>query len=465
MAGNRIIQAIGPSARLGDRKTAVQRSINLKMTEVAGVGENKQVILQSVPGLVETIAAGGALRGSYTTESRAFYVVGSTFYEMTSSSTSVSRGLLVTNSGFVSMKHGVSQLVIVDGDHGYVFDLSTDTLTQITSAGWRGSRWVDYLDGYFVFVDPDTEQFYISAIDDGSSLDALDFSSADTQPDNIITHRAFKREVYFFGERSTEVWINSGDSDFPFTRYNATPIQLGTVGTRSVCVAADSLFFVGRSERGQGYVYQLNGYSPVRVSQQAVEEWLMASTDISQTVMWSFQIEGSEFVGVECPGMETTWVFDAASRQWFEMGRYVNGAWAATGIDHPFFWEGEHYCGFKTGVHRIDSAVYALGDESLVRERTWPHLTAPSLEPIVFKSLELQCTTGHMDGSSEAAVTLEISNDGGFTFGAPLQRLLGATGRWMQRVRWLFLGSSRDRVFRVRCTGAVPFTVYSAAIE
>src|SRR5205085_5478468 len=101
--------------------------------------------------------------------------------------------------------------------------LGTNAFTQITSPGWRGSEWVEEMDGYFVFVDPDTDQFYLSAIDDGSTMDALDFSSADTQPDNIVTHRVSKRELYLFGETSTEVWGDSGDSDFPFIRFNSAP--------------------------------------------------------------------------------------------------------------------------------------------------------------------------------------------------------------------------------------------------
>jgi hypothetical protein len=35
----------------------------------------------------------------------------------------------------------------------------------------------------------------------------------------------------------------------------------------------------------------------------------------------------------------------------------------------------------------------------------------------------------------------------------------------MQRVRWLMLGASRDRVFRIRCTDAVPFSIHDAAVD
>ena len=43
-------------------------------------------------------------------------------------------------------------------------------------------------------------------------------------------------------------------------------------------------------------------------------------------------------------------------------------------------------------------------------------------------------------------ITLECSNDGGYVFGPPLLRTLGAVGRRMAPVRWNFLGAAIDRV-------------------
>jgi hypothetical protein len=37
-------------------------------------------------------------------------------------------------------------------------------------------------------------------------------------------------------------------------------------------------------------------------------------------------------------------------------------------------------------------------------------------------------------------------------------------GRWMQKVRWMMLGTAYDRVFRLRCSDAVPFNLHAAAV-
>lgn len=459
MAGKRFIPCVGPSYALADRKSAVQRSVNMYLREIEGLGEDKQAVLVSAPGLVQHLDLGATIRGSYATDTRWFVVAGSTLYELTSGA-AVSRGSLLTTEGYVSMRHGRDQLVLVDGTNGYVLNLSNNAVGQITDTDWRGSNWVDELDGYFVFVDPDTDQFYISAIDDASALDALDFSSADAQPDDIVTHRVSKRELYLIGTRSIEVWINSGDPDFPFTRYNSTPIDVGIVGKRACVRAADTLVFVGQTDRGRGYVYLMAGHQPVRISNLAVEQALASSTDLSQCSMWSYHVGGHEFVGINAPGMETTWVWDAATKQWHERAELVDGEFEPLRIDEVTLFDGEHYATAGTKVYRIDDETYTYGGDPLVRQRTWPHLVSPSMERVAYRSLELACTTGH--GGN---ITLEISNDGGLTWGSPLIRSLGATGRWMERIRWHLLGSARDRVFRLRCSDAVPFNIHGATVE
>lgn len=460
MAGNRVVQAIGPSYTLADRKSAVQRAVNLFLTQIEGDGEDRQLILRSAPGLVEYLDAGATIRNAYNADGRWFVVAGQNLYEIVGGAL-VSRGVVGGSTGYVGMRHGANQLVVVNGVSGFVLNLGTNVFASISSGGWRGSNDVDHLDGYFVFVAPDTEQFYISAIDDASTLDALDFSSADTQPDNIVVQRVFKRELYLFGTRSTEVWINSGGADFPLSRYNSTPIQVGIVGARAQCIAADTLIFVGQTDRGHGYVYQMQGYQPVRISTQAVEEDLnSAGVDLTQCHLWTYHVEGNEFVGIEAPGLETTWVWDASTRRWHERARWVDGEWQPMALEAVVYQSANHYAAYGTKLYTLDQTATTIAGDPLVRERTWPHLISPSLEPTVFRGLELLCTTGY--GGS---VTLEISNDGGFRWGAPLIRSLGTTGRFAERIRWLGLGAANDRVFRIRCSDAVPFSIYAAALD
>lgn len=458
MAGSNAVQCIGPSYHLEDVKAACQSAINTFPQKLDG--DDKWMMAAS-PGEVDHASVTGPVRASKNIAGRWFVVASTDLYEVHPLSGVLTlRGTLLTASGFVGMANNASQLAIVDGPNLYIFNLATNVLTQIVSAGWRGSDDVHELDGYFIFVAPGTEQFYISAIDDGTNLDALDFSSADSSPDNIIAHRVNHRQAWFLGDLSTEIWVDSGGAGFPFVRYQSYTLDVGVVGKRAAINAADTLFWIGKTTRGTGIVYMAVGNQPQRVSTLAVEKNLLSSTDLTQASMWTYQIEGHEFIGINAPGLDTTWVYDAAVKQWHERAEWDEG-WLPLRSRLVTTVGVRYFGGTDDGkLVRLDSTLNTLSGRPLVRERTWPHLVAPGLEPVSFFGLELAMKTG-----AGGNVTLEISNDGGNTFGPKLLRALGATGRWMQRIRWLGLGTAFNRVFRIRCSDDAPWAIYAAAVE
>lgn len=458
MAGKPYVQCVGPSYHLTEVKAACQSAINCYPQKLDG----DTWMMASIPGEVDIADLTYEIRGSRNVQGRWFVVAGPTLYEVTATGATTVRGTLGSSSGFVGMCDNKSQLAIVDGGSLYIFTIGSSTLTAVASAGWRGSDDVQEMDGYFIFVDPETDQFYISAIDDGTNLDALDFSSADSGPDNIITHRVMHRQLWLFGDLTTEIWIDSGEAAFPFVRYNSYTLDVGCVGKRAAINAADTLFWIGKTPRGSGIVYMASGNQPQRVSTIAVEQALKGSSNLAGATMWTYQIEGHEFIGINAPGLETTWVYDAAIQQWHERGEWDAG-WFPIRSQLVTAFAGDHYAGTSYGkLVRLDSSLNSLSGRVLVRERTWPHLVQPSMEPISFYGLELSVLTGV---SGTGSITLEISNDGGETFGPKLLRSLGAVGRWMQRTRWLGLGSAVNRVFRIRCSDDAPFSIYSAVVD
>lgn len=462
MAGSNVVAAIGPSYHLNDRKAASQTAVNCYLEQVEGLGETRQLTQVSAPGLRPYLSLGFVIRGQRNVEGRHFVVAGAMLYEIVGG-VQTSRGTLTSSVGYVGMSHNNSQLVIVDGPSLWILTLSSNVFANYASAGWRGSKTVDFIDGYSIFVALNTQQLYISLIDNATIQNALDFSSADAQPDNIVTSRVSHRELLLFGTYTTEVWINTGAATFPFVRYNSAQIDVGCVGPQAAIVASDSVMWIGQTRTGTGIVYRMIGHSPQRVSNRAVEQALAASTDISQSSMWTYQVDGHEFIGINAPGLSSAWVYDAAAQQWHERAEWnyagVSG-WSPLRLTTVCYVNQVQYGGDVLGnLYTLDPNYYQNGTSALVRERTWPHLVSASMEPIRFASVELSCSTGN--GGN---VSLELSNDGGSVFGSPLIRSLGVTGRRMQKVRWHMLGTANDRVFRIRCSDAVPFNMYAAAV-
>jgi hypothetical protein len=467
MAGKQYNPFIGPSEPLEDRKSSSQRSINLYMAAIEGGGEDKQYVLKSAPGMYSIFTMPATIDGYCTDEIGAiFMVAGGKLYRNYNNYTAYDY------LGDVGLVGGQPIQILSAGDYvfitgvpnSYVYNKTTGAVSQITDPDFPGCSTVAFLDGYWIASIAQNEQFFISAIDDPMTWDAIDFSSADSSGDRIVALATFKGELIIFGSRSTEIWVNSGDEDFPFVRYSAGSINIGIASPESFVSTGDAIYWLGSAESGANYIYEMQGHQPVRISTRAIEEDMRATGNPGyQAKLWTYQAPGNEFIGFKFFGSVSTWVFDTAIRKWHERCELSSGQYVASRVDYITA-NGDGFLIALGGdkVYFVASDYYYIDGDPLPRERTWPHLMRSNLEPVSYRSLELGCTTGADAPISN--ITLEVSNDGGYTFGPPLLRSLGAVGRRMQRVRWLMLGSSRDRVFRVRVTDPVPMTFHSATV-
>jgi hypothetical protein len=79
-----------------------------------------------------------------------------------------------------------------------------------------------------------------------------------------------------------------------------------------------------------------------------------------------------------------------------------------------------------------------------------------------YSEFALDCTTGEAEQGDDPIVELSWSDDGGATYGNPVQRSTGQTGEYLARVVWHRLGTGRDRVWRVDFSDDAPFAIIDA---
>ena len=134
-----IVPIVGPAYQMEDVSFDNQRSVNL-FPIASESGTSKSVAaLRNTPGLslFTAAATGGSIRGGIESDSRAFFVSGSTLYELATDGTPTSRGTLNTAVGRVSMEENPTQIMIIDGVNGYIFTKSTNVFAQIVDADRR----------------------------------------------------------------------------------------------------------------------------------------------------------------------------------------------------------------------------------------------------------------------------------------------------------------------------------------
>jgi hypothetical protein len=257
-------------------------------------------ILRPTPGLkaFSTLGSVGQIRGLIEHRGVLYGVGDSTFYSIDSAGTETSEGTIGTDTELVSMAASNDQICIVDGSKGYTYTVSTDTFAEITDGDFPSSPdQVTYQDGYFIVISKTDQKFYISGISDGQSWNALDFASATGHPDRLMGVISDHREIWLFGERSTEIWYNSGNADFPFEKRPGVLLHKGLAATNSIARANNSLYWLASDEAGQAIVVKANGYTPVVISSEAVSQALQSYSTISDAYAYNYR--GSD-MGIQC---------------------------------------------------------------------------------------------------------------------------------------------------------------------
>ena len=99
---------------------------------------------------------------------------------------------------------------------------------------------------------------------------------------------------------------------------------------------------------------------------------------------------------------------------------------------------------------------------TLIRRRRTSQTYSQEYQNISVTSLELDCNTGYgvtTGQGSNPVLMLEISRDGGYTYGQPRLIFLGAIGIHKFRARLHKLGIARNWVFRLTLTDPIDLMI------
>lgn len=460
----------GPSYKLRAPNTDVERTINWQPVQIeSGTGKGGQRgYLKQCAGLKKIgTLTGGPVRTLIVARDHLYGVVGSKFYSISSTGVGTEHGTLTSNSGGAEAAVNNTQIAIVDGPGGYVYDLDASSFAPITSEGFRGSKRVDLLDGYGIFGDTDTAQFYLSGIQDFTSLDPLDFATAESSTGKLISFIVKHRELLLLKDNTTEVWNDAGGSDFALARNQGANIETGASACYALRKGNGIAYWLGRDEAGAAVVYRMSTYSPERISTHALEEALTSVPDLSLATGFCYQQEGLSFYVLNVPGLNTTWVYDLAANLWHERAEWVDDEyqpWRAT--CHAYCY-GKHIVGDALGnLYELDPTVNNYGGDVMVRDRITPHQALPSLARTRFGSMQIDCEAGvGLPLNTEARLMLRYSDDGGQSWTNWRYLTLGKVGQRLARARATMLGAARDRVWHIRVTDDAPCNPIAALVN
>ncbi len=291
--------------------------------EKLGISPDK-IIRMTRAGLsaVRTLAT-GAVRGMFGQDgvlgSALLTIAGTTLYK-----DAAGAGTIV-GTGPASFGANDFGVFIGNGAGAFVYDGTT--LTPIVMPDDREVTDLDTLSGYAVLGCPDGRFYWV--VPGETTVDPLNFATAESAPDGLVAVRRVGDEVWLFGKSTVEPWQLTGDPDAPFQRATGRQYDRGCAAGATVRRYDNSVMWVG----DDNVVYR-GAAVPTRVSDHGIEDRLSRAT--GAPTAWVMETDGHKLYLLDMPG-QGTFAFDVASGEWAEFGTGSAIGWRAhTGISTGF---------------------------------------------------------------------------------------------------------------------------------
>lgn len=410
--------------------------------------------------------------------------------------------------GQIKMIASYDQLVVYDGSRlsGRVFVSSALDANNVptafteanptSSVGGTGDRFIrsmTYIDGYFVAsgvgaINGPTDQFYVSAVNNALSWNAIDTARAESSIDQLEGVFAVDRVLWLLGTKTCEPWINSGGADFPFQRSQSGVLQIGCLDYGSVRAIGNSMYFLALTPAGAKKVVRVTGLQYEVISTPAIEsileDLLKTPSDagitanpgskrytqfLTSAVYTHEGRDAHEFYAITIFGdvidpREVTIVYDAMTNTWHERASnfeaLADGSTPSSAhiVNCAHSWDGLQVLGsLNTGkLLRFTKTTGDSDGTSVTRSDSLVATPHVNKEDANAQLTELRIVGQHQSpvetSTLSTTLAVSVSRDGGVTFGA--ERSIGSVVSQPFRTRWRNLGVGRDLVLQLVARGS-----------
>lgn len=293
-----------------------------------------------------------------------------------------------------------------------------------------------------------------------TTIDALDFATAENAPDNLLDLLFIGDTLYLFGTETVEIWPISSDPDAPFAPLVGRTYQVGIRDLGCATKFAGSFAWITDNNK------ICHGSPDKVISSPTIEDKLSNSN--SAVRLWTFWIDSTEFLAMSFANGET-YVFSSASSVWsqfaddattWDANCYAAGRFGSrTTGKHAIWYDGpnrtEAYSKIfraglplTTGSQRVDNITIRLNAGST------PYYFG---QTITYGSKSMAAPASYYDPQIE----MRTSMDGGRNWTAWIRRPLGKKEEYRRNPQWRALGFFGYPGFlaEFKVTAPIPFRV------
>jgi hypothetical protein len=419
------------------------------------------------PGLTLDYTYGDTpVRGSIGVGDVKYEVHRGTFWEVDNAGSKTNRGTLNTTSGKVEMSYNGSQVGIVDGTNMYCFTVSGASFVVVSSGLFSNPVSITYGNSYFIVGFADG-RFQTSDVYDGTVFDALDYATAEQNPDGLVKVVVDHGELLILGENTTEPWAVNPGQGFTYVAIGSSAMEFGLAAQFSLTKYQDSLAGLFKNTMGEVQVMQMQGHRFVPISTPEMDSIFNGYDTVADATAYSYMRGGHPMFQINFPSAGKSWLYDAHSGMWSPL-KYGLNETRHRGEIRTDFLNKPRVTDYENGnVYTLDPDVFTDNGTAIPREIISKHFFKDA-KRVSISSLHVEFEPGvglATGQGSDPMAMLQISRDGGFTWGNEMWTTIGKVGKYENRAIWRRLGSGRDFVFRIRVTDPVKVVITNAYIE
>lgn len=214
----------------------------------------------------------------------------------------------------------------------------------------------EFIDGYMFLANSASGDIYNSDTDNIYGWGGGNFISAEMWPDEINRLARQNNQLVAFGTKSTEFFYNAGNaSGSPLSRNDGPAFQIGCAAPYAVYENERLTIFIGQSDSGGRAAWLIEGFTPKKISTEAIEHILdAAGTAITTAKGYGLRTKGHLFYMINLASC--TLVFDVEEKVWHEWS--TNVATAHTTFAYNYVTDiGSGKVGL---LHNTDGYLYTL---------------------------------------------------------------------------------------------------------
>lgn len=323
-------------------------------------------------------------------------------------------------------------------------------------------------------ITPETEEV------DSESYVLLDdfglpqYKNGESNSDSITALYAIGSNLIVFGPKSVEFWQRGSAEYETWTRTSYTfNKEIGLDAPTSVSSVNNTVFFVSNGMNSGRAVFAINDTNFSKVS----ETWLdnvLDGTNTDNIIGFSYSRSNHAFYCIYVPKINKTYCYDLTTKEWSERSSrdFATGQDLAWNLIYPVWFDNKTVFG-----HIKDGALVYLDDNfhreeisadssvPLIRRRQSP-VVMNNYQNFILDELGLEMNVGTIDDYEVSPkMQLEISEDGGYTFGNTILEECGKVGQYFYRVRFLGLGMQRLCVLRLTFSENMDLTLTNASLR